>query len=75
MSAQRETASIWLYLRWGRKMPGHLWKSPYLFQDSFLTPFNRWIRCRLFGHTNVKDVSDCSDGSEITCFNCYTRLK
>lgn len=48
-----------------------MWKSPYFWHDAIGIYFNRWIKCPLFGHRNVKDLweENCR-----YCFDCGTRL-
>ena len=75
MSACRESANVWFYLRVYKKIPIRVLKSPALFQDSFLTPLNRVIGCKLLGHRHVGDISDANDGSEKFCFNCYQSIE
>ncbi len=79
MGACREGASIWFWLWRGRKFKSRSWRrifqSPYFWQDSFLTPFNRLIGCKLFGHRNVRDISDPGQPKEWHCFSCYRTIK
>lgn len=79
--ACRETASIWQHigwlfgknsyrLRWGlfRK---RLWKSKYLWHDSFGKYLNRFIICPILGHRHVVNLDGCcGEPDRQHCFKC-----
>ena len=82
MGTCRENADVFYYLfkrypsgRWmGRKLlTKHFWKSPYLWQDSFWTYFNRLIGCRL-GHGNIQEIDKDNGKIGKFCFNCYREV-
>jgi len=83
MGAAREGASIWFYLFGKSKyckprdfFNRKLYKSPYFWQDSFWTPLNRLIGCRVLGHRNViRILDDDNDYKPVDfCFNCYRKV-
>jgi hypothetical protein len=79
MSACRETANIWFWMRKGwlfrRGELRRILRSNYFWQDSFLTQFNRLLGCRLFGHRAIKDISDPHQPvEELFCFSCYRHV-
>lgn len=77
MGCGRENANIWRWLfgvkfRKYRRPFRQLIKSPYFWQDSFWTYWNRLIGCRF----NHKDIHEgCHDESKTEgkgyCFACY----
>jgi hypothetical protein len=54
---------------------GKKWRSGYLWQDSFLTHFNRLLGCSLFGHREVKKLVGDNMKKGDFCFNCYRDVR
>ena len=89
MGAQRENYSLWFYLgfcknyagegksKW--RFPGFIkqkkWRNSYFWQDTFLTYWNRFLGCKIFGHKKVQRVDDDNDVVYFFCFKCYSRVK
>lgn len=69
----RATANIWLLIfkyKSYKYLPWKIFSSPYFWQDSFLTYWNKLIGCKLTGHY-VKLNSD----DKPFCFKCYREMK
>ena len=71
MSANRETANIWFYLKRGT-LKGVLrsFRSTYLLHDSFGQYINRWFICPIFGHREIKEIEDDEGNKRKYCFAC-----
>ena len=88
MMTSRETASLWFYFGFwsnyaGRRIPKwwlpyffkhRIWRSKYFWHDTFGVYFNRFIKCRFFGHVNVQWV-DTWGGKTRYCFDCSQFLE
>jgi hypothetical protein len=80
MGGAREGANLWNCLTtkrglsrlWGRRS---IWTNEYLLHDSFGVYFNRYIKCKLFNHKNIKDISDHRDYVELHCFDCENKFE
>jgi len=80
MGACRESANIWWCLThkygWGRLWGKHsVWTSGHLWHDSFGVFLNRYVKCKLFNHKNVKDISDNRNYVELHCFDCEKKVE
>jgi len=89
MGACRENKNIWWYLftfcpnyggngrRWrGRDVFSRRWWEyrEYIFHDSIGHFWNRWIKCPITGHKNVKNVAEPREPVEWYCFDCEQRV-
>ena len=88
MSAQRENCSLWFYYGFWKNYAGEgknkwrfpefikrkKWKNSYFWQDTFLTYWNRFLGCKIFGHKKVQRVDD-NDVVYFFCFNCHQKVK
>lgn len=84
MGAAREGKNIWRYLF--SKSPNGEWNGSYMLnrrfwvaytyimQDSVWTYLHRGFTCKVFGHSNVRDISDDSNIKEYFCFRCYRHV-
>jgi len=87
--AQRQCASLWYYLGFWKNYAGKgknkwrfpdflkekIWNSEYFIQDTFLTYWNRFIGCKLFGHGVIMFVNDMgSTEDHAFCFSCYQKV-
>lgn len=82
MGEGRQNANVWWWLLGRHKYVKRLdffrrrvFKSPYLWQDSLFTHWNRLIGCWLRGHQLVKSIERGNDQSVRFCFNCYREVK
>lgn len=85
MGCNREGASLWFHLGFWENYAGRgkrkwrlpefikrkRWNSKYFWQDTFLTHWNRFLGCKIFGHRNVKSIDDDNGLRKDFCFNCY----
>ncbi len=79
MGCDRENANIWWHLfrsprffkRKYRTPLKKIVRSPYFWQDSFFTHWNRWIGCRK-QHKRLQNLG-CGEGW--FCFACYRSVK
>lgn len=89
MGECREGKNIWWYLfsfwpnyggkdkRWrGYDLFTRRWWEyrEYIFHDSFGKFWNRWIKCPITGHKNIKNIGEPNDPSEYHCFDCEKRI-
>jgi len=87
MGASREGMSIWedirnkkwRNLRWKLRLLFSIpwyrndnWSRQMIIKDSFITPFNKSIGCRLFGHnwSNAEDKIKYEFGDNKYCWRC-----
>lgn len=80
MGCSRENFNIWRLLfsrsiidrkwRWKEIFSLRFWKNSYVWHDSFGAYFNRFIRCPLFGHGKLQNVSDPGEPKIMYCFRC-----
>lgn len=85
MGASRETFNIWIDIKrknWAKlKMSlkclfftnkKNKWRREYIIKDSFITPFNKRIGCKLFGHKWSTDEDDIRYGfsGRSYCWKC-----
>ena len=65
-SCGRESADIFYWLRYYKKVPLRIFKNPYFWHDTFGVRIKRIIGC---SHKNKKVLAD--DGKpELYCFDC-----
>jgi hypothetical protein len=88
--SSRQGASLWFYLGFWKNYAGKgtnkwrlpeffkekIWRSPYFRKDTFWTPLNKLIGCKILGHRNVKFLNE--DNNYIQefayCFDCGTKI-
>ena len=87
----RENCSLWIWLKlnpkwlilgydkytkkWGLPYIFKLIKKPYFLHDTFGRYFNKYIKCKLFGHKNVKLIEKCIDNKKVYyCFDCEQEI-
>lgn len=86
MGACRETADIWTYLTtrtyghwWGWQLikSTRVWRSPYLWHDTFGKRWYRWLVCPWFGHGKIEQVENmaCDGRDKWHCFKCEKEVK
>lgn len=86
---QRQCASLWFYLGFWKNYAGKgknkwrfpdffkhkVWKNEYFMKDTFYTPWNKFLGCKLFGHRKIKFLwDDCGDGRYAYCFSCCRKV-
>ena len=78
MSACRQTASLWFWLRHDFKLfiKQKMWRNDYFWHDSFGKYWNRSIGCRLNGHKNVHRLEEgcINPNPHWYCFACETEV-
>jgi len=89
VSGSREKASLWFYLgfwkNWGStgkrkwRLPEFfqkkLWRNSYFMTDTFWTPLNKLIGCKILGHRHIIFMIDDCDGTEYAfCYSCYQKV-
>lgn len=87
MCAQRESASLWRWLKFysypnGKKKWKFIqfvreqgWRNRNFLQDTFWTPLNRIVGCKIFGHGKLKNIADQGEREILYCFKCYKEIK
>lgn len=83
MGSCRETKDIWFRL-FNRYPNGdwmgwslfkkQFWAGPYLWHDSFGKYLNRIFKCSIFGHRNIKNISDNPYTPILHCFDCGSKI-
>lgn len=84
--ASREIKSVWFYLfgywkNYGGR--GNRWRgwdlftrrwwrngSEYIFHDSIGRYFNQFIKCKITGHKNTRDIACSGELPRTHCFDC-----
>ena len=74
--ASRANSNLFWYLKnYGIKyvVKSRIWREPYFIQDSFKTPFNRLIGCKVFGHKKGETYNDSNEKIPF-CWKCYREI-
>ena len=77
MGASRQGANLWWWLFKRKKVYSwrdffrlKIYKSRYLWHDSFGVYFNRAVGCR-WGHRDARQVGDPGEPERMWCFACH----